>query len=82
MTLDITQELARGDDRVRTHGLPAHLQLVTLTDLLDIFRCSRPTLWRVRRDPAFPTAITITGQRSKRWRAADIEAFLASRQTR
>ncbi|WP_082660518.1 helix-turn-helix transcriptional regulator [Aureimonas ureilytica] len=50
--------------------------LLSVQDVMSRLRVSRTTLWRMEHDEGFPKPITF-GRRMKRWKEADIEAFIA-----
>ncbi len=50
---------------------------LTWRDLCRIFRCSRCTLWRLRKQtPNFPRPIDFSGR--PRWRREDVLSFIAT----
>lgn len=56
----------------------APLQLLRIADVCRLLRISKPTFWRMRRDPTFP-APTHISRRLVGWNALEIECWLASR---
>jgi predicted DNA-binding transcriptional regulator AlpA len=54
------------------------LQLLTVTDVCQLLRISKPTLWRIRRSGDFPDPTTVT-ERIFGWRRSEIDGWLASR---
>lgn len=55
----------------------APLQLLRIADLCRLLRVSKPTLWRMRRNPAFPRPAHISPG-VMGWYASEIEVWLAS----
>jgi predicted DNA-binding transcriptional regulator AlpA len=53
--------------------------LLSIPDILRMFKISRPTFWRLRRRGAFPQPILIS-PRLLRFDATEIARFIASRQ--
>jgi len=53
------------------------MQLLTVTDVCNLLRISKPTLWRLRRSGDFPDPTTVT-ERIFGWRRCEIDEWLAS----
>lgn len=54
------------------------LQLLRIADICRLLRISKPTFWRMRKDPSFPSP-THMSRRLVGWNALEIECWLASR---
>lgn len=54
------------------------LQLLRIADICRLLRISKPTFWRMRKDPTFP-APTHISRRLVGWNVLEIESWLASR---
>lgn len=56
----------------------APLQLLRIADICRLLRISKPTFWRMRKDPAFPSPADISPG-VVGWYASDIETWVSSR---
>lgn len=56
----------------------APLQLLRIADICGLLRISKPTFWRMRKDPAFPSPAAISPG-VVGWYASDIETWVSSR---
>ncbi|MGD9598478.1 MAG: helix-turn-helix transcriptional regulator [Steroidobacteraceae bacterium] len=56
----------------------APMQLLRIADICRLFRISKPTFWRMRKDPAFPSPADISPG-VVGWYASDIETWVNSR---
>lgn len=58
--------------------IPITLQFLTVQQVCAMFNISRATVWRWVSTGHLPAPVKL-GPNTTRWRAADVEAFLASR---
>lgn len=76
-------QLQGGRTWERALGLRAHslhertvtsMELLTLEEIASLFKISRSTVYRMRRDGAFPPGVQVRGR--WRWTAMDIRVFI------
>lgn len=56
----------------------APLQLLRIADICHLLRISKPTLWRMRRNPGFPQPADLTAG-VVAWYASDIQEWIETR---
>ena len=59
---------------VPTHSTVPAMELLTLVEIEEVFKISRSTLYRMRKEGGFPPGIQVRGR--WRWKAIDMCAFI------